>query len=105
MTNAVLISKMYKDGLDDVVHRDGTLHKISGRCSGDTSGLVLTIVGGLMRKAEPYRIASSNLLDSGLASSLGEARSILRECNHLINQLGYKFFDVKQDSISYEPWL
>lgn len=108
MSNEVLISKMYKGKLDAAVSASGSLKTISGRCSGDTTGLVHTIIGSLMLKTESYEITERDLhllnKYSGVDTQL-EAQRILKECRYLINKMGYDYFVCTKTSIRYEPWL
>lgn len=108
MCNAVLLSKRLKGNLDSIVEDTGSLRQVSGRCSGDTTGLVHTIIGNLMLKTESYEITERDLhllnKYSGVDTQL-EAQRILKECRHLIAKMDYEYFVCTKTSIKYEPWL
>lgn len=101
---AVLISKYYKGHLDKAVEETGSLSRISGRLSGDTTGYVLEKIGQLMQKDKPYTLEAFAIV-SELSVNTMEAEKIIDLIGHMVRTLNLCYFSFKKQSVSYEPWL
>lgn len=99
------ISKLVKDRIQEVTSITGSIRSLDGRCSGDTTGVALTVIGDCMRKDRSYTVKLRNYLP--LVTTTVEVDNLMARVKSLVfsMELQHFSFNNQDKTATYSPWM